>query len=40
MKMDCKLIERMNKVMNRIGGPFAVLNLPDKVKKLISNCPD
>ena len=40
MKMDNKLIERMNKVMKRIGGPIAVLNLPDEVKKLIANCPD
>jgi hypothetical protein len=40
MKMDSKLIERMNKVMKRIGGPIAVLNLPDEVKKLIANCHD
>ncbi len=38
--MDNKLIERMNKAMKRIGGPLAVLNLPDEVKKLIANCKD
>ena len=38
--MDNELIERMKKAMNRIGGPLAVLNLPDEVKGIIINCPD
>ena len=38
--MDYELIERMNKAMKRIGGPLAVLNLPDEVKEIITNCPD
>lgn len=38
--MDNELIERMNKAMKRIGGPLAVLHLPDKVKEIITNCPD
>ena len=38
--MDKELIERMNKAMKRIGGPLAVLNLPDEVKAVITNCPD
>ena len=38
--MDNKLFERMKKAMERIGGPLAVLNLPDEVKAVITNCPD
>ena len=40
MKMTNELIERMNKAMKRIGGPLAVLNLPEEVKEIITNCPD
>ena len=40
MKMDRELIDRMNKAMKRIGGPLAILNLPDEVKEIITNCPD
>lgn len=34
------LIERMNKAIKRIGGPLAVLSLPDEVREIITNCPD
>lgn len=41
--MTNELIERMNKAIKRIkriGGPLAVLNLPDDIKEIITNCPD
>lgn len=38
--MNAKLIERMNKAIKRIGGPLAVLALPDEVREIITNCPD
>ena len=38
--MKDALIKRMNAAMARIGGPLAVLNLPDEVKKIITNCED
>lgn len=38
--MDKELIDRMNKAIKRIGGPLAVLDLPDEVKEIITNCPD
>lgn len=38
--MDVKLQARMNKAMKRIGGPLAVLTLPDQVREIIVNCPD
>ena len=34
--MTNELIERMNKAMKRIGGPLAVLNLPEEVKEIIN----
>jgi hypothetical protein len=40
MKMNNELIERMNKAIDRIGGPLAVLNLPEPIKEIITNCPD
>lgn len=33
------LQERMKKAMDRIGGPLAVLALPDQVRDVIVNCP-
>jgi len=38
--MTNELVKRMNKAMNRIGGPLAVLNLPDEVREIVTNCPD
>jgi hypothetical protein len=38
--MTNELIERMNKAIKRIGGPLAVLNLPDEVREIVTNCPD
>lgn len=38
--MNNSLIERMNKAIKRIGGPLAVLNLPDEVREIITGCDD
>ena len=38
--MTSELVERMNKAMNRIGGPLAVLDLPNEVREIITNCND
>ena len=38
--MTDKPIERMHKAMKRIGGPLAVLNLPDEVREIVTSCPD
>ena len=40
MKMDNELIDRMHKAIKRIGGSLAILNLPNEVKEIITNCPD
>ena len=39
-KMTNEMVERMNKAMNRIGGPLAILSLPDEVREIVTNCPD
>ena len=38
--MNDALIARMNAAMARIGGPLAVLDLPDEVREIITNCED
>ena len=38
--MTNDLIKRMNNAMSRIGGPIAVLNLPDEIREIVTNCPD
>ena len=38
--MTNALIERMNKAMKRIGGPLAVLELPESVLNIVTNCED
>lgn len=38
--MNNSLIERMNKAIQRIGGPLAVLDLPDEVREIVTNCGD
>lgn len=38
--MTQELINRMNDAMARIGGPLAVLNLPDEVREIITSCND
>ena len=38
--MNDALIARKNAAIKRIGGIWAVLNLPDEVKKIITNCDD
>lgn len=40
MKDMKNLIARMNAAMDRIGGPLAVLGLPDEVKEIVINCND
>lgn len=38
--MNENMTKRMNAAMKRIGGPLAVLELPDEVRNIITNCPD
>lgn len=38
--MNESLQKRMRDAMKRIGGPLAVLALPDEVREVIVNCPD
>ena len=38
--MNQALMKRMNAAMKRIGGPLAVLELPDQVREIITNCED
>ena len=38
--MTNELVARMNKAMDRIGGPLAVLELPAQVREIITNCGD
>ncbi len=38
--MNDSMIKRMNAAMKRIGGPLAVLDLPEEVRNIITNCPD
>ena len=38
--MTNDLIKRMNKAMARIGGPLAVLELPEQLREIITNCED
>ena len=38
--MTKELMDRMNKAMARIGGPLAVLDLPDQVREIITGCED
>lgn len=38
--MKNELMNRMNKVMNRLGGALAILNLPDEIKEIVINCDD
>lgn len=38
--MNDSMMKRMNAAMKRIGGPLAVLDLPEEVRNIITNCPD
>jgi len=38
--MNESMTNRMNAAMKRIGGPLAVLDLPEEVRNIITNCPD
>lgn len=38
--MDKNLVERMNKAIARIGGPLAVLDLPQQVREIVTECRD
>ena len=38
--MEQKLVERMNRVIKRLGGPLALLDLPEEVKRPIVECRD
>lgn len=38
--MTNELQARMKKAMDRIGGPLAVLELPEQVREIITNCGD
>lgn len=38
--MKSELIERMNKAIDRIGGPVAVLDLPEEVRNIVTTCDD
>lgn len=38
--MTNELINRMNAVMNRLGGAIGITNLPEEVKDIIANCGD
>lgn len=38
--MNKNLTDRMNKAINRIGGPLAVLDLPANIREIITNCED
>lgn len=38
--MKQELVDRMNKAMARIGGPLAVLELPEQVREIITGCED
>ena len=39
-KMTNELMKRMDKAMKRIGGPLAVLELPEEVRNIITSCED
>ena len=38
--MTEELMVRMRKVMQRLGGPIAVLELPEQIREVIKNCND
>lgn len=38
--MNDTMMKRMNAALKRIGGPLAVLDLPEEVRNIITNCPD
>lgn len=38
--MTTELINRMNKVMDRLGGAIGIMNLPEEVKEIIIGCAD
>lgn len=38
--MNNELRERMYKAIERIGGTFALLDLPDEIGEIIKNCKD
>lgn len=38
--MTNELMKRMDKAMKRIGGPLAVLELPEEVRNIITSCED
>lgn len=38
--MTTEMKVRMKKAMDRIGGPLAVLELPEQVREIITNCGD
>lgn len=38
--MNKALVERMDVAMKRIGGPLAVLELPEAVREIITSCAD